>query len=312
MTALPRAIERTDFTWLGDKYTGKVRDVYSRGDTKILIATDRLSAYDRLLTSVPLKGEVLTQLAGFWFEKVASIVPHHVVAIPDPNIMIATSVEIIPIEVVVRGYLAGGGWREYTSTGKVSGVQLPQGMREFQKLDVPILTPSTKEAVGNHDIPISEADIVSRGIVSESVWSKVRTLALNLFDLGTKEVASRGLLLVDTKYEFGVKDGEVVLADEIHTLDSSRLWVASSYEEYKASGTQPEMLDKEPVRRWLAERGFMGEGEIPEITDRERLEWMGHYLKSFELITGRKLSPVTGVDPMERMNRNLRAYFNAV
>ena len=312
MKLLPRAIEKSDFTWLGQKYTGKVRDVYSRGDLKVLIATDRLSAYDRLLTTVPLKGEVLTQLAGFWFEKVAPVVSHHVVAIPDPNIMIATSVEIIPIEVVVRGYLAGGGWREYRATGQVSGVALPKGMHEFQKLDSPIVTPSTKEAVGNHDIPISEADIITRGIVSEPVWSKVRNLALRLFDLGSQEVASRDLLLVDTKYEFGVKDGEVILADEIHTLDSSRFWVASSFEEYKAGGRQPEMLDKEPVRKWLAERGFMGESEIPEITDRERAVWMEHYLKSFELITGRKLAPALEEDPLQRMERNLRSFFNAV
>jgi phosphoribosylaminoimidazole-succinocarboxamide synthase len=312
MKVLPSAIEKTEFTWLGEKYTGKVRDVYSRGDTKVLIATDRLSAYDRLLTTVPVKGEVLTQLAGFWFQKVAHIVSHHVVAIPDPNIMIATSVDIIPVEVVVRGYLAGGGWREYSATGQVSGVVLPGGLHEFQKLDSPIVTPSTKEAVGNHDLPISEEDIVRRGIVSEAIWSKVRTLALALFDLGSKEVASRGLLLVDTKYEFGVKDGEVILADEIHTLDSSRFWVASSYEEYRAGGKQPEMLDKEPVRRWLAERGFMGEGPIPEITDQERGVWMEHYLKSFELITGNRLVPAPERDPLKRMDCNLRAFFNVV
>jgi phosphoribosylaminoimidazole-succinocarboxamide synthase len=312
MTTLPRAIENTYFAWLGEKYTGKVRDVYSRGDTKVLIATDRLSAYDRLLTTVPLKGEVLTQLANFWFQKVAHIVSHHVLAIPDPNVMIATAVEIIPIEVVVRGYLAGGGWREYSATGQVSGVTLPQGMHEFQKLDSPIITPSTKEPAGNHDIPISEDEIVRRGIVSEAVWSKVRALALQLFHLGSEEVASRGLLLVDTKYEFGVKDAEVVLADEIHTLDSSRFWVASSFEAYKTGGAQPEMLDKEPVRRWLAERGFMGEGQIPEITDRERALWMEHYLKSFELITGKSLSPNSKGDPLERMDANLRKFFNIV
>lgn len=312
MMSLPEAIQKTDFTWLGDKYTGKVRDVYSRGDTKVLIATDRLSAYDRLLTTIPRKGEVLTQLAGFWFEKVADIVSHHVIAIPDPNIMIATSVDIIPIEVVVRGYLAGGGWREYCSTGQVSGVALPKGMLEFQKLESPILTPSTKEAVGSHDVPISEVEIISRGIVTEEIWSKVRTIALQLFDLGSKEVASRGLLLVDTKYEFGVKDGEVVLADEIHTLDSSRFWVASSYESFKAGVGQPEMLDKEPVRRWLADRGFMGDGQIPEITNQERVVWMEHYLKSFELVTGKSLSSISEANPIRRMENNLRAFFNVV
>jgi phosphoribosylaminoimidazole-succinocarboxamide synthase len=222
--------------------------------------------------------------------------------------MIGREVSIIPVEVVVRGYVAGSAWRDYIAGNLVSGVKLPPGLREFDRLPQPILTPSTKEAFGKHDMPISEAEIVSRGIVTGPLWERIRETALRLFEVGTKELDGRGLLFADTKYEFGLLDGRLVLADEIHTLDSSRFWVAASYEERLQRGESPEMLDKEPIRRWLMERNFKGDGPLPVIPDEYRMELVRHYTKSFKMITGIECAIDTS-DPLDRIERNLRAYF---
>jgi phosphoribosylaminoimidazole-succinocarboxamide synthase len=305
---LPTALESTSFSWLGNKYTGKVRDTYTRGSERVLIATDRLSAFDRLLTTIPLKGQVLTQLAQYWFERVSSFMPHHVLAMPDPCVVVAREVSIIPIEVVVRGYLAGSAWRDYEAGHPVSGVKLPAGMRQFEPLPSPLITPSTKESVGKHDVPISEHEIVERGIVPAHVWEDVRSKALQLFAMASAELSERGLIFVDTKYEFGLLDDVVVLADEVHTLDCSRFWLKSSYEERLSRGEIPEMLDKEPIRRWLMERGFQGEGQPPQIDDEYRAELMAHYMRSFELIAGQPFVP-DAQPPLERIERNLRSYY---
>lgn len=305
---LPPVLAGTDMPWLGVRSVGKVRDSYTRAAERVLIATDRLSAFDRVLTTVPLKGQVLTQMARFWFERVAGMVPHHLVAIPDPCVMVVREVQIIPIEVVVRGYLAGSAWRDYQAGAAVSGVRLPDGLRQFDPLPHPIVTPSTKEAHGKHDTPIAEHEVVQRGIVSAAVWEQVRSYALALFDFAAREVAARDLIFVDTKYEFGVLEGRVVLADEIHTLDSSRFWVRSSYEAQRSRGQPPEMLDKEPVRRWLLERGFQGEGTPPLIDDGYRAELMRHYCSSFERITG--VPFVADVrEPGPRIEQALKSYF---
>ncbi len=308
MGLLPPTLDTTNLTWLGSRYEGKVRDCYARGDLRILIATDRLSAFDKILTTVPFKGQVLTQLAEFWFNQCAHVVEHHVVAVPDPNVMVVNNVDIIPIEVVVRGYLAGSAWRDYSAGRSVSGVTLPSGMKEFDRLQSPLITPSTKAPIGNHDIPISEDEIVQMGLVTAEIWRVVRAKALALFAFGTTEVEKRELILADTKYEFGVREGRVVLADEIHTLDSSRFWMADTYQERIQRGEAPVMLDKEPVRRWLMDRGFSGEGAVPVISDEDRASWMNHYLDSFERITGHSCNPNSS-SPDERVERNLRAYF---
>lgn len=307
---IPTPLQETNFSWLGERYVGKVRDSYVRNGTRILIATDRLSAFDRVITTVPGKGQVLTQLAKFWFERCGSVVENHVMDVPDPCVMIGREVSILPVEVVVRGYVAGSAWRDYVAGNPVSGVTLPAGLHEFQKLPRPILTPSTKEAFGKHDMPISESDIVSRGIVSAELWKQVRETALRLFEVGTRELEARGLLFADTKYEFGVLDGRLVLADEIHTLDSSRFWVASSYEERLRKGEPPEMLDKEPIRRWLMERGFAGDGPLPVIPDEYRMELVRHYTESFKMITGQECV-IDTTEPVARVERNLRAYFQS-
>lgn len=305
---MPKALEETNFSWLGKRYVGKVRDSYVRDGKRVLIATDRLSAFDKIITTVPGKGQVLTQLAKYWFDRCSSIVEHHVIAVPDPCVMIGREVSIVPVEVVVRGYVAGSAWRDYVAGRPVSGVTLPAGLREFQKLEQPILTPSTKEEFGKHDLPISESEIVARGIVNAQLWDQIRETALSLFKLGTKELEGRGLLFADTKYEFGILDGRLVLADEIHTLDSSRFWVAESYDALLKEGSSPEMLDKEPIRRWLMARNFKGDGEIPTIPDEYRLELMQHYTSSFHRITGADCA-VDLSSPLERIERNLRNYF---
>lgn len=307
--ALPPALESTNFSWLGTRHEGKVRDSYVRDGLRVLVATDRLSAFDRIVASVPLKGQVLTQLAQYWFGRVAHIVDHHVVAAPDPAVVIGREVSIIPIEVVVRGFLAGSGWRDYQAGRPISGVKLPAGLKEFSRLPEPIVTPSTKEAVGSHDMPISESDIVSRGIVPGSVWEQVRESALKLFAQASRELEGRGLIFADTKYEFGLLDGRVVLADEIHTLDSSRFWIAGTYDSRRAAGEAPEMLDKEPIRRWLMERGFSGEGSPPHVDDDYRRELMDHYIRSYTLLTGRTFEPDIS-PPLERVEANLRRYFS--
>jgi phosphoribosylaminoimidazole-succinocarboxamide synthase len=303
------ALSETHFDWIGSRYAGKVRDSYVRGEHRVLIATDRLSAFDRILTTVPGKGQVLTQLAHYWFKRSSSVAENHVVAVPDPCVMIGREVSIIPIEVVVRGFLAGSAWRDYTKGVPISGVSLPTGLGEFDQLPEPIITPSTKEAMGQHDTPISETEIVERGIVKSQVWEEVRSLALALFSMAARDLSQRGLLFADTKYEFGMLYGRVVLADEIHTLDCSRFWVAESYEDRRRKGEAPEMLDKEPIRRWLLERGFCGEGEPPVIPDSYRAELTAHYARSYERITGQECL-LDRTAPNERIERNLRAYFD--
>lgn len=294
----------TAFDSLGKRYEGKVRDVYDAGTHRYLITSDRISCFDVVLGTVPFKGQVLNQLAAFWFAKTEAVVENHVLDVPDPNMMVVRSCEILPIEVVVRGYLAGSAWRDYEKGDKVSGIAFPRGMRMSQRLETPVLTPSTKEAKGAHDLPISEAEIVERGIVAESIWHQVRELALELFRVGTEEAAKRDLLLVDTKYEFGLHKGKVILCDEIHTLDSSRYWVCTSYQQRFEAGEAPEMLDKETVRQWLISLGFMGHGTPPPLTDEKRVEIARHYINSYERITGETFNPVAG-DAVKRIQGKL-------
>ena len=297
----------TDFSFLGARYAGKVRENYSAGDRRYLITSDRLSCFDVVVTSIPFKGQVLNQLAAFWFNKTSSIIPNHIIDIPDPNVMVVRSCKVLPVEVVVRGHLAGSAWRDYTAGRAVSGIQLPPGLANFSKLPEPLLTPSTKAAHGDHDTPISEAEIVSSGLVDKNLWAQVHETALALFAAGQAEAARHGLILADTKYEFGTVDGKLILVDEIHTLDSSRYWIESSFSQRTAAGSSPEMLDKEPTRQWLLEKGFNGNGPIPEFTPEHRVQIAQHYTGSYERITG---LPFAGeVGPVrERIEARLREY----
>lgn len=285
-------------------YRGKVRDVVLGESLVLLVASDRISAFDRILSTVPCKGEVLSRIAAFWFEATSDIVPNHVVAGPSqgPGGLSGTGratlvrrAEMLPLEVVVRGYLSGSAWRDYEAGRPVSGIRLPKDLSFNEKFPVPILTPSSKEAEG-HDRPLSREEILSSGLVPPETWLEVERISLALFRRGQELAAKGGLILADTKYEFGLVDGRLTLCDEIHTPDSSRYWWADSYAARFAAADPQRELDKEPFRRWLAERGFMGEGEPPAIPDEVRVETAWRYVQAYEAITGSSFEPL-GSDP---------------
>lgn len=304
LSVLENVIETTDFPWLGEKYQGKVRDNYSQDGKRIIIATDRLSCFDRVVTSVPFKGRVLNQLALWWFKQTETIISNHLLASPHPNAVVVKDCSVLPIEVVIRSYLSGSAWRDYEAGKPISGIRLPPGMRPSQKLSELIVTPSTKAELGTHDEPISEKEILDRKIVSPRIWEKMREAALELFRLGEKKCAENGLLFVDTKYEFGIYEDEVLLVDEIHTLDSSRFWVKESYQQRFEAGESPQMLDKEPVRQWLLQQGFKGDGPIPNFSEDYRLTLAAHYLDSYKWISGQDLSLAEDLS----LEESLRSY----
>lgn len=302
---------------LPNRYNGKVRENYDLADgSRIIIATDRLSAFDVILTAIPFKGQVLTQTARYWFEETADICPNHVLAYPDPNVVIGTRLDILPVEIVVRGYLAGT-----TSTSILTkyrkgeramyGITLPDGLKDNEKLPEPIITPTSKAFDGGHDEPLSGDEILAQGLLTAEQWETVSRCALSLFARGQARAAERGLILVDTKYEFGTdKNGRIVLADEIHTPDSSRYWIADSYEESFAKGGRPASFDKDFVRAWVTERCDPYKDPIPEIP-RDLVEQTSKvYIQAFEQITGRTFVPdLSGATVLDRIRNNLRPYF---
>jgi phosphoribosylaminoimidazole-succinocarboxamide synthase len=269
-----------------------------RGERRLLlVASDRISAFDRVLTTVPFKGEILSRISAWWFSRCSDIIPQHLVPGGDPlslglgRATLARRVQILPVEVVVRGFLSGSAWRDYSAGRGVSGIELPQGLARNERFPVPLVTPSTKEAEG-HDRPISAAEIVSSGLVGKEVWQRVHSAALALFHRGQEIAAKSGLILADTKYEFGLDEGELVLADELHSPDSSRYWWAESYERLFFSDDDQRELDKEPFRRWLADHGFHGEGEAPAIPDSLRVDTALRYIAAYEAISGEEFRPV--------------------
>lgn len=296
---LALTLEKIEAPFLGTKIEGKVRDSYVLGDRRVLVTSDRLSAFDRVLTTIPFKGQMLNQMATYWFKETAHIVPNHLLSVPHPNVLLTKQVQIVPVEVVVRGYLAGSAWRDYQAGRSVSGVALPKGLIKSARFDKPLLTPSTKAPQGEHDQPISSEEIVSSGLVEKKLWEEIGTTALSLFEFGSKKAAERGLILVDTKYEFGLLldqrgKSQLVLADEIHTQDSSRYWIAESYPQAFQNQVDPVMLDKEFVRRWLIDRGYMGEGAPPTLTNDFRVDTAMKYMEACEMITGLKFSGEVG------------------
>jgi phosphoribosylaminoimidazole-succinocarboxamide synthase len=299
-------LSETQFDALGTRYRGKVRDVYRKDDRLFLVATDRLSAFDKVLTTIPFKGEVLNRLAQFWFEKTAHVAKNHVLDVPDPNVTVARATEPFPIEVVVRGYLTGSLWRDVEKgEHRVYGVPIPQGMGKDAAFPGPILTPSTKASPGEHDAPLSEADILARGLATPKEWAAIREAALALFQEGQAWARSRGLLLVDTKYEFGKVGSTLYVIDEIHTPDSSRYWQAAEYEDRLRAGQDQAMLDKETVRQWLIrEKGFSGHGPLPVIPEDVRIRTADTYLAAYRQIVGSGFPLVVG-DAVERIRRNL-------
>lgn len=304
---IPNVLDETNLNFLGEKYRGKVRDSYVDGDIRYLITSDRISCFDVVVTTVPFKGQVLNQMAVQWFEDTKDIVPNHILEVPDPNVMVARNCKILPIEVVVRGYITGSAWRDYEVGNTISGLTLQKGLRASEKFSEPIITPSTKAEVGEHDEPISEQEIVASGAVSKKVWDQVREVSFALFARGTELSAKRGLILVDTKYEFGLIGDELVLADEIHTLDSSRYWIADSYHQRFEAGDSPEMLDKEPTRQWLLSQGYKGEGQVPEFTDEHRVDIASRYIDSYSKVTGKEFAG-TVASAHERIASNLQGH----
>ncbi len=306
---LSHTLRETHLPSLGAPYQGKVRDVYElAGGRLLIVATDRLSAFDRILTTLPFKGELLSRLAVFWFEKTRDVFANHLLDVPDPNAMVCSACRPLPVEVVVRGYAAGSLWRDHVA-GRAEaayGIRLPSSLKKDEKLPAPIVTPSTKAPKGEHDLPVSEAEILARGLVGRKVWEEVTEAARALFSAGAAWAAARGLILVDTKYEFGLAGGRLLLIDEIHTPDSSRFWEAEGYERRFAAGEEQRMLDKENLRQWLLARGFSGHGDPPEIPDEVRVDLASKYVTAFERITGGAFEASPG-DPVPRIERNLRA-----
>ena len=303
---------------LSNHYRGKVRDNYDLPDGKrILIATDRLSAFDRNLAVIPFKGQVLTATARYWFEKTADVCPNHVLGYPDPNCALVRRLDILPVEMVVRNYLAGTTSTSILTMYKagqrdIYGVRLPDGLRDNQPLPRPIITPTTKAHDGGHDEPLTADAILSRGLLTGDQWQAVSAYALALFARGQALATERGLILADTKYEFGVDgDGRIVLADEIHTPDSSRYWLADSYAERFARGERPESFDKDFVRSWVAARCDPYRDPIPDIPEEIVLKAAAVYIQAYETITGQVFQLPDDSEPvLERIRRNLAVHFN--
>ncbi len=306
-------LTNTDFRFpdqKGEVYHGKVRDVYNIADKYlVMVATDRISAFDVVLPKgIPFKGQVLNQIAAQFLDATSDIVPNWKVAVPDPMVTIGLRCEPFRIEMIVRGYLAGSAWREYAAGAReICGVKLPEGLRENEKLPHPIITPTTKADAG-HDENISREEIIRRGIVSQEDYEQVERYALALFERGTEMAASRGLILVDTKYEFGKHDGKVILIDEIHTPDSSRYFYADGYAERLAAGEPQKQLSKEFVRKWLMDHGFMGKAgqQVPEMTDEYCREVSERYIELYEHITGEKFLRGDEKDLAARIDSNVK------
>jgi phosphoribosylaminoimidazole-succinocarboxamide synthase len=309
---LTRTLEGTDLPTLGSKYQGKVRDCYTKDGKRIIVVTDRISAFDVVLGTIPFKGQVLNRIAAHWFELARDLVPNHVLSVPDPQVTVAIECQLLPVEFVMRSYLTGvtstSIWSHYQKGSReFCGHKLPDGMRKNQRLEKALLTPSTKAEKGGHDESVSREQILAMGALSPADFDAAAELCARLFAFGQKKAAERGLILVDTKYEIGRRpDGTLCFIDEIHTPDSSRYWYADDYEARFARGDEPRGLDKEYVRRTLADRGYKGDGPPPVLDDDVRCEAARRYMALAELITGKPFVPDTE-DPVVRIKRNLGA-----
>jgi len=314
--AIPNVLTEAHFAELPNYYRGKVRENYDLPDgRRILISTDRQSAFDQVLAAVPFKGQVLTQTARFWFEATRDICPNHVLDYPDPNVVVGRRLSMLPVEVVVRDYLTGSTdtaiWPMYRDGKRtVYGITLPDGLKKNDKLPQTIITPTTKAEAGGHDAPITPAEIVAQGLLPEAQWNAVARLAMALFARGREIAAKNGLILVDTKFEFGLDaDGTITLADEILTPDSSRYWRAASYAARQAKGEEPESLDKEFLRLWISSRCDPYKEPIPAIPDDTLVEFARKYIALFEAVTGKTFTASPDEPIKQRIRRNLATFF---
>ncbi|MBV8761919.1 MAG: phosphoribosylaminoimidazolesuccinocarboxamide synthase [Deltaproteobacteria bacterium] len=316
---LAHTLEATPWKSIGGRtlprYDGKVRDCFIDGDRgeRTIVVTDRLSAFDAVVGTIPFKGQVLNQLAQFWFDHTKHIAPNHMLRVPDPNVMVARECDPLPVELVMRSYLTGvtstSIWKAYEAGARTfCGHALPEGMRKNQRLPKPILTPSTKAAKGDHDVSVSKDELLAMGRIEPEVFDRAAAIAEALFAAGQAHAAKQGLILADTKYEMGLaKDGTIVVIDEIHTPDSSRYWYADDYEARLAKAEEPRSLDKEYVRRWLAgEAKWTGDGPPPVMPADVRCEAARRYIASYELVTGRTFAPDTR-EPVARIAAALGA-----
>lgn len=308
-----KALSEAFIPELPNYYKGKVRENYDLADgTRIIIATDRISAFDRILASIPLKGQILTQTARFQFEQTQDICPNHVIEYPDPNVLLCRKLTILPVEIIVRGYLAGTTGTSILTLYKsgrreMYGFTLPDGMLDNEKLPEPIITPTSKAFDGGHDEPLTAEDIIEQKLLTKEQWETISSYALKLFARGQEIATSRGLILADTKYEFGTDEaGNIVLADEIHTPDSSRYWFADSYE----AGKRPVSFDKDFVRNWVVERCDPYKDDIPEIPEDVIDATTKVYIQAYEKITDRKFEAGdAATDPLQRIRENLKRFF---
>ncbi|MBR4713280.1 MAG: phosphoribosylaminoimidazolesuccinocarboxamide synthase [Paludibacteraceae bacterium] len=312
------ALVKTSFSFPGQKsvYNGKVRDVYSIGDDKlVMVATDRISAFDVILPKgIPFKGQVLNQIAAKFLDDTKDICPNWKLATPDPMVTVGIRCEGYPVEMIVRGYLCGSAWRAYKSgVREICGVKIPEDMKENQKFPTPIITPTTKAEIGQHDEDISKEEILARGLVSKEDYEVLEKYTLALFQRGTEIAAKRGLILVDTKYEFGKANGTIYLMDEIHTPDSSRYFYADGYQERFAKGEPQKQLSKEFVREWLMDNGFQGKAgqKVPEMTSAIVKSISERYIELYENIVGEKFKKETDISALgNRIEKNVLAYLN--
>jgi phosphoribosylaminoimidazole-succinocarboxamide synthase len=305
-----RTLDRTELEGLGERYQGKVRDNYSADDRRTIVVTDRVSCFDVVVGTIPLKGQVLNQIAAFWFEKTRDVATNHLLEVPDPNVSVVRECELLPVEFVYRGYLTGSTstaiWTAYERGDRVyCGHDLPDGLRHHEKLSRPLLTPTTKAPAGHHDELTSRAEILERGVMTEELFDEAQRVTLALFETGTRWAEKCGLILVDTKYELGVDaDGSIVVVDEIHTPDSSRYWYSDRYEQAMSRGEDPAALDKEYIRLWLGEQGYKGQGPPPPLSTEVRCEAARRYIEAFEQLTQRRFEPDLE-EPIARIRRNL-------
>lgn len=291
LAAIPDALDGVRLEGYGPRAQGKVRDIYRVGDRRLLVTTDRVSAFDRVLALIPFKGQILNQLSGWWFERTADIVPHHLIAMPDPNVTLAREAIPLPVEVVVRGYITGvtktSLWSLYAQGDRRPyGIPLPDGLQKNDPLPAPLITPTTKAARGGHDERLTREQILDSALLPRALWEQIEEVALALFDRGSRIAADAGLTLVDTKYEFGLIDDRLALIDELHSPDSSRYWMAGA-----TAGPTPEHYDKEFLRQWYAARGYRGDGPPPTMPDDFVARVAARYMTTYERLTRRPFEP---------------------
>ena len=303
-------LDRTDFAGLGERRVGKVRDSYVKDGRRTIVVSDRVSCFDVVVGTIPFKGQVLNQMAAFWFHKLAEVAPNHLIEVPDPSVSVVHECRLLPVEFVRRAYLTGSTntaiWTAYERGERVyCGHRLPDGLRRHEELPEPILTPTTKAEQGAHDELTSRTEIIESGVMSEELYDRADRMTSALFEAGAHFAKERGLILVDTKYELGLDDdGQLVVIDEIHTPDSSRYWHADGYEQALSEGQSPAAIDKEYIRLWLGEQGYKGDGPPPALSDEVRCEAARRYIRAFEQVSGLDFEPDTE-DPIARIRRNL-------